>query len=103
MKALLSFLLIITLSKVTIAQTTAIPDSNFEQYLIDQGYDSGIPDGVILTSNVDTIKALYVAGLSITNLIGIEDFTALEVLICANNQLTTVDVTQNSVLVVQVQ
>jgi hypothetical protein len=98
MKALVSFLLVIALSNLSIAQTTAIPDANFEQELIDLGYDSGTPDGVVLTSTISTVTFLHVYSLGITDLTGIEDFTALKQLYCGNNQLSNIDVTQNTVL-----
>ena len=48
MKILLLLLTTSLLTNLTIAQTTAIPDSNFEQALINFGYDTGIPDGTVL-------------------------------------------------------
>ena len=41
MKAILSILLILILTNINNAQTTAIPDANFEQALIDLNLDSG--------------------------------------------------------------
>jgi hypothetical protein len=98
-KAILSILLTLLFSCFTIAQTTTIPDANFEQALIDLGYDAGVPDGLVLINNIDTITVLDVGGLSIADLTGIEDFTALEVLLCRTNQLTSVDVSQNLTLI----
>jgi hypothetical protein len=98
MKTLLSFLLIITLSNITLAQNTAIPDANFEQALIDLGYDTGVPNGLVVTANVNTITYLNVDGKNISDLTGIEDFTALTDLVCSSNQLTSLDVTQNTAL-----
>lgn len=70
MKKLLFILLIITTS-IGVAQTTAIPDANFEQALIDLGYDTGSPDGVVPTANVDTIISLYIWAKNISDLTGI--------------------------------
>ena len=95
MKTLVSVLLIITFSNLTIAQTTAIPDANFEQVLINLGYDTGVPDGIVNTNNIDTVTFLDVGNDSIMNLIGIEDFIALEHLDCRGNLLNTLNVTQN--------
>lgn len=97
MKTLLSLLLIITLSSLTIAQTTAIPDANFEQALIDLGLDATI-DGQVLTANIDTLTILNVSVKNISNLTGIEDFAALIDLNCLDNQLTNLDVSQNTAL-----
>ena len=97
MKTILSLLLIVTLSNLTLAQTTAIPDPNFEQVLIDLGLDDTI-DGVVLTANIDTLTYLDVYKQSISDLTGIENFTALTYLLCDDNSLTSIDVSQNLAL-----
>jgi len=74
---------------------TAIPDTNFEQALIDLGYDTVI-DGQVLTSNISTVTNLNVYAKNISDLTGIQDFSALEELNCAANQLTALDVSQNA-------
>lgn len=99
MKTLLSLLLVITLSHVTIGQTTTIPDSNFELALINLGLDTGIPNGTVPTVNIDTLTSLDVSSSSINNLTGIEDFTDLAILDCSWNQITTLNVTQNTKLI----
>ena len=96
MKKLL-LLPIIAISLVATAQTTAIPDANFEQALINLGYDNVI-DGGVLTANISGLISLDVNTQSISDLTGIEDFTALEVLNCYDNQLTSLDVSQNTAL-----
>lgn len=75
--------------------TTAIPDVNFEQALINLGYDFGVPNGFVYTSNINTLTSLSVYGLNINDLTGIEDFTALIELDCSFNQLTSLNVSQN--------
>ncbi len=91
-------LLIVIISSNFYAQTTTIPDVNFEQALIARGYDSGVPDGMVLTVNIDTVTVLSVDFSFINDLTGIEDFTALTSLDCYNNQLTNLNVTQNTAL-----
>jgi Secretion system C-terminal sorting domain len=98
MKKLILLPLLLSLFTVN-AQTTAIPDANFEQELIAQGLDSGPIDGVVLTNNIDTLTYLYVIGKSISDLTGIQDFTALTHLYCMNNLLANLDVTQNTNLI----
>ena len=98
MKTILSLLSLILFSNITIAQTTAIPDSNFEQELINLGYDSGSIDGVVTTSNISAVTFLNIGTKNIADLSGIEDFTALTTLYCHYNQLTSLDVTQNLAL-----
>lgn len=56
------------------------------------------PKGNILASDVEEITDLDVHFLFIADLTGIEYFTALEVLNCGENQLTTLDVSQNNML-----
>ena len=79
-------------------QTTAIPDPNFEQALINYGYDTGTPDGSVPTANINTITLLYIGGYNISNLTGIEDFTSLLSLYCGYMNLTDLDLTQNQQL-----
>lgn len=76
---------------------TYVPDDNFEQHLIYLNYDD-VLDDYVLTSNINTITELYVDNGFILELTGIEDFIALEVLLCYSNQLTNLDVSNNTAL-----
>ena len=76
---------------------TYIPDNLFEQALIDIGLDD-VLDDYVLTSNINTLTSLYVAFEGIIDLTGIEDFSALESLFCNNNNLSTLDVSNNTAL-----
>lgn len=80
------------------AQTTAIPDQNFEQALINLGYDTAPVNGSVPTANINTITRLSLSYKNITDLTGIEDFTALEDLNCHGNSLTQLDLSQNTAL-----
>ncbi|WP_163411587.1 T9SS type A sorting domain-containing protein [Flavobacterium ajazii] len=80
------------------AQYTAIPDINFENKLIALGIDSGVADGRVLTANISGRFLLNVSNSGISNLSGIQDFTKLQVLYCQDNQLTSLDVSQNKEL-----
>lgn len=61
------------------AQTTSIPDPNFEQALINLGIDSdGTVNGQVLTSDIETVLTLDISNVGITDLTGIQDFAALE-------------------------
>jgi|GEM_PF-1585850 len=79
------------------AQKTYVPDDNFEQALINLGYDNVLDDSVA-TANINTVISLQVYQLNIADLTGIEDFTALTTLECYLNQLTSLDVSNNTAL-----
>jgi subtilisin-like proprotein convertase family protein len=77
--------------------TTYVPDDNFEQALIDLGYDA-IMDDYVATVNINSITNLNVSSRDILDLTGINDFTALSTLLCQNNLLSTLDVSPNLTL-----
>ena len=80
---------------ISVSQTTSIPDANFEQALIDLGIDSGVIDGVVLTANISSLTDLDISNSNISDLTGIEDFVALEILNCSGNNLTSLNFTNN--------
>ena len=78
---------------------TYVPDDNFEAYLEANGMGNGIAnDDSVTTSNIIPITSLDVSSQTISDLTGIEDFTALTTLSCYSNQLTSLDVSQNTAL-----
>ena len=79
------------------SQFTYVPDNNFEQALIDQGYDD-ILDNYVLTENIDTVSYLLINNKGISDLTGIEGFKALTTLFCYQNQLSTLDLSENLAL-----
>jgi len=92
-------LLLFTLAPcIAFGQTTLIPDANFEQALIDLGYDTGTPDGSVPTANISGVTVLSVYSENISDLTGIEDFTALTYLQCQYNELTSLDISNNTAL-----
>ena len=96
-------LLIYTLTCISyhaFTQVTLIPNSSFEQELIDQGYDTGPIDGFVYTDSINTISAFSIYNTTATDLTGIEDFSNLTELYCFDNQLTSLDVSQNNLLTV---
>src|SRR5690554_3345948 len=100
MRKIYHFLLFCFISGVNTvyAQYTAVPDPNFEAYLEDNGMGDGIPgNGLVLTANIENITELTIYGyIGITDLTGIEDFTALEVFYLSFNPITFVNLSQNS-------
>jgi hypothetical protein len=90
------FLVALLFSFFAFGQYTAIPDPNFEAAL--SAYDDIPNDGKVPTANISMIISLSVNGKGISDLTGIEAFTALESLDCYENQLSTLDVSQNIAL-----
>ncbi|WP_343329454.1 DUF7619 domain-containing protein [Polaribacter staleyi] len=82
----------------TVSTETTIPDNNFEMALISAGLDAGTPDQKVFTDNINTITNLDVSNKNITDLTGINAFTALTTLNVSNNQLSTLDVSTHSLL-----
>ncbi|WP_298340843.1 T9SS type B sorting domain-containing protein [uncultured Algibacter sp.] len=91
---LISFCCIIIIN--SFSQNTFIPDDNFEQALIDLGFDTPPLDDNVPTANINSITNLDIATRNISDLTGIQDFQALTNLDCSENQLSVLDVTQNT-------
>ena len=92
------FILIFVLFvKSSFSQFTYVPDDNFEQALINLGVDSVIDD-YVYTASIDTVTVLYVNNKNISDLSGIEDFISLRELFCYTNQITILDLSNNSQL-----
>ena len=96
-RILLSTTVFLLCSIILQAQSTYAPDDNFEQALIDLGYDD-VMDDYVLTSNISETTSLYVSDKHIVDLKGIEDFISLTFLDCSFNQLRSLDVSQNTAL-----
>ncbi|MEL1240966.1 RCC1 domain-containing protein [Flavobacterium flavipallidum] len=77
---------------------TRIPDINFEKKLIALGIDSGTPDGKVLTDSISSVENLDVSSAAISNLTGIENFSALKNLFCMFNNLSSLDLSKNIAL-----
>ena len=93
----LFILIFVFFVKSLYAQFTYVPDDNFEQALINLGVDSVIDD-YVYTASIDTVTVLYVNNKNISDLSGIEDFISLRELFCYTNQITTLDLSNNSQL-----
>ena len=92
MKKILFILLFIPI--LLFSQKTYVPDDNFEQALIDLGYDNVLDDSVF-TSNIAVVTNLNVSNLNISELTGIGDFILLDTLRCNFNLLSSLDVSNN--------
>ena len=71
------------------------PDTNFRNWVKAQSYGS---DGILTKAEIAAVTKIEVKNQSISNLKGIEYFTALTNLNCSNNQLTELDVSKNKEL-----
>lgn len=95
-KTFITLIFTVLITFIGTSQNTFVPDDNFEQALINLGFDSGPLDGFVPTANISGIIDLDINNLNISDLTGIEDFTALSTLNCDTNNLTSLDVTQNT-------
>ncbi|WP_264531898.1 T9SS type A sorting domain-containing protein [Flavobacterium sp. N502540] len=77
---------------------TLIPDVNFENKLIALGIDTDGKNGKVKTENISKVTTLNISRSSITNLTGIQDFTALTSLDCSSNNITNLDLSKNTAL-----
>jgi len=94
MKKLL--LILLCLPMIGFGQQTYVPDDNFEAYLEANGMGNGtLNDDYVTTANINLITFLDVSNKNISDLTGIEEFTALEQFGCSFNQITYLDVSAN--------
>lgn len=77
-----------------------IPDANFEQKLIDDGIDnsSTTPDNRLYEADTEPITMLNISNSSIADATGLEAFKNITWLSCANNELTSLDISKNTLL-----
>ncbi|MBO9583149.1 MAG: T9SS type A sorting domain-containing protein [Flavobacterium sp.] len=80
------------------AEYVMLPDTNFEQKLIDLGIDTDGLNGKITVADASSITSLDLSNSNIKDLTGIEYFTSLTTLDVSNNQLTSLDVSNNLLL-----
>ncbi len=75
------------------------PDANFRAIVTGSAIDT-TDDDVLSDSEIQAVASLNVNGSSISDLTGIEYFTALTYLDCRNNRLTSLDVSNNTALTI---
>ena len=82
---------------------TWIPDDNFEQQLINHGYDD-YKDNQVLTSNILSVTAIDLRDIiqmgipEVKDLTGIQDFISLESLYTTGNPIEKIDLSSNTEL-----
>ena len=91
MKKTLYILVFIAVSYNTTAQFTSIPDTGFEQALIDLNIDSdGVVDGQVLIADIENVTEL--TSLDVSNNL------AQRILDVSQNSLTELDLSNNTLL-----
>ncbi|TVZ59481.1 hypothetical protein NA63_2016 [Flavobacteriaceae bacterium MAR_2010_105] len=96
-----SFLLVLCsiIGATSYSQTVDIPDKNFELILIQKGIDRDKTiNGFMLRSDAELVLFLDVNNKEIQSLKGIEAFTSLNYLDCRNNNLSSLNLSNNLAL-----
>ena len=97
MKKLLLILLCLPL--IGFGQNVNIPDANFKACLVGNSSINTNGDTEIQLSEANSFNGtISCSGMNIADLTGIEDFTDLTFLNCNDNQLTSLDVSNNTAL-----
>ena len=81
------------ITPVAVINSTNFPDANFRNYLLEL-----FPKGYINTSDVNSTTSMSLRSKSISSLTGIGYFTKLTTLDCSTNNLTSLDVSNLTVL-----
>ena len=76
---------------------TNFPDVKFRNY-VKANYDSN-GNGYLSNSELDGVDRIDISGKSISSIKGIEHFSNLNILICSNNNISSVDLSKNKNLV----
>ena len=74
---------------------TNFPDENFRNWVLSQDYGQ---DGMLTEAEIAGVTEIDVSRKNISSLKGIEYFTALTGLYCNGNQLTSLDMSENTLL-----
>lgn len=75
---------------------TNFPDENFRKY-VEENCNTDGKEG-LSQSEIDAVNRIYVSEGNIADLKGVEYFSSLTYLYCNSNQLTNLDVSQNTAL-----
>ena len=90
-------LILIALPMIGFGQNVNIPDANFKAYLVGNSAINTNGDTEIQVSEATVFNgSIYCPNMSISDLTGIEAFTALTNLYCGENQLTSLNVSDNT-------
>ena len=87
----------LTAEAASIAINSAnFPDENFRAYVTENFDTDG--NGVLSDAEKDEVTEIYVNNQSISSMAGVENFRNLKILWCNSTQLSSLDVSQNTVL-----
>ena len=98
MKTIIILIILTLYFNISNGQIVNIPDANFKNALIDEGVDTN-NDGEIQVSEAEAVISLNVWFKNISSMEGIQSFINIETLICSNNQIAFLDLSQNLNLV----
>lgn len=80
--------------------TEVFRDQKFQAWLLKSSNLGGVgADGILTEEERQSVTELNLSGLGLTSLEGLEVFPNLQTLYCSNNQLTSLDLTDNTKLV----
>jgi hypothetical protein len=97
MKKIFTSILTMSIVLTFQAQNVNIPDANFKVYLVGNSLINTNNDDEIQLSEAAAFSGqMNCSGLSISSLVGIEAFTSLTHLYCNSNNLTSLDVSNNT-------
>ena len=92
-------LILLCLPMIGFGQNVYIPDANFKAYLVGEPTINTNGDTEIQVSEATAFNSqINCSTMNISDLTGIEAFTALTSLYCGSNQLTSLDMSSNSEL-----
>ena len=99
LKKLFTLLVITGTTLATLAQNLNIPDANFKTYLVGNLLINTNSDTEIQISEAQAFAgSIYCSNMAISDLTGIEAFTEITILDCSDNQISTLDVSNNTLL-----
>jgi hypothetical protein len=98
-KTLLTILTLATIGINSFAQNVNIPDANFKAYLVGNSAINTNSDLEIQVSEANAFNGtINCNNLGISDLTGIEAFTSLNILLCADNMINSIDLSNNNLL-----
>ena len=87
----------VVIQKIIAINETTFPDANFRSHILAQTYGK---DGILTSEELAGVSYMSLSEKNISNLKGIEHFTALETMACNGNQLTALDISKQAVLMI---